>query len=192
MATPKVGGEVDAYCTKCRMTLAHTILAMLGAKIARVRCNTCGGDHAYRAEPGTVRAGGAKPRAATPRAEKVVITWEQRLAGKDPATAKTYSAKETFAVGDLVNHPTFGLGLVEAVRDDKADITFKAEAKTLVHGKGGGLAKPAFSPPKGKAHAPADKPTTDEELAAAVEPEAEAEPMSEEASREGAEDSSPQ
>ncbi|MFY0576846.1 hypothetical protein ACN28S_23190 [Cystobacter fuscus] len=54
MATQlKVGGEVDAFCTRCRLTLAHTILAMVGTKIARVRCNTCNGDHAFRSAPGT-------------------------------------------------------------------------------------------------------------------------------------------
>ena len=51
--THKVGGEVDAFCTRCRLTLAHTILAMVGTKLARVRCNTCNGDHAYRSAPGT-------------------------------------------------------------------------------------------------------------------------------------------
>src|SRR2546423_13487120 len=112
MAIAKVGGEVDAYCTKCRMTLAHAILAMVGTKIARVRCNTCGGDHAYRTEPGTVRVGG-KPRAPSARAVKVVISWEERLAGKDSGAAKKYSPQESFAVGDLVDHPTLGIGIVE-------------------------------------------------------------------------------
>ena len=32
--------------------LAHTILAMVGPKIVRVRCNTCGGDHAFRGAAG--------------------------------------------------------------------------------------------------------------------------------------------
>ena len=30
MATHRVGGEVDASCTRCKMELAHTILAMVG------------------------------------------------------------------------------------------------------------------------------------------------------------------
>ena len=66
-ATHKVGGEIDAFCTRCRMTLAHTIMAMMGAKVARVQCNTCRGEHAYRSEPGTSRkpAASRKPRAAS-------------------------------------------------------------------------------------------------------------------------------
>lgn len=45
---PRVGGEVDAACTKCKMLLGHTILAMVGSRIARVRCNTCQGEHNFR------------------------------------------------------------------------------------------------------------------------------------------------
>lgn len=168
MATQKVGGEVDALCTRCKLTLAHTILAMVGTKIARVRCNTCGGDHAYRGAPGatdrptsssgtTTRA----PRAtsSTPRAEKVVISFEEQLAGKDIANAPKYSPKDTYKVDQVLQHPTFGLGLVTAVRGDKVDIAFKADTKTLVHGRGGAPAeKPAFSPPAAKQSGPADKP----------------------------------
>jgi hypothetical protein len=166
--THKVGGEVDAFCTRCRLTLAHTILAMVGTKIARVRCNTCNGDHAYRSAPGTTDKPSASSRASsssTPKAsrataeEKMVISFEEQLAGKDLANAPRYSAKDTYKVDQVLQHPTFGLGLVTAVRGDKVDITFKSETKTLVHGRGGAPAdKPAFSPPSAKATGPADKP----------------------------------
>ena len=180
MATQhKVGGEVDAFCTRCRLTLAHTILAMVGTKIARVRCNTCNGDHAFRSAPGitdkpspSARASGGTsgtkaPRASRPTAEeKIIISFEEQLAGKDIANAPRYSPKDTYKPEQVIQHPTFGLGLVTAVRGDKVDITFKSETKTLVHGRGGAPAeKPAFSPPSAKATGPADKPqaeTTEE------------------------------
>ncbi|MBZ4422087.1 hypothetical protein [Myxococcus sp. RHSTA-1-4] len=170
MATHKVGGEVDALCTRCKLTLAHTILAMVGTKIARVRCNTCGGDHAYRAAPGvtdrpssssTTRTArtSSSGSSATPKAEKVIISFDEQLAGKDVASARQYSPKETFQVDEVIRHPTFGTGFVTAVRGDKVDITFRTDTKTLVHGRGGPPAeKPAFSPPTARATGPADKP----------------------------------
>jgi hypothetical protein len=176
----KVGGEVDAFCTRCRLTLAHTILAMVGTKIARVRCNTCNGDHAYRSAPGTTdkpspssraSSGGGTSSTRAPRArataeEKVIISFEEQLAGKDIANAPRYSPKDTYKVDQVIQHPTFGLGLVTAVRGNKVDITFKSETKTLVHATGGAPAeKPVFSPPGAKATGPADKPqaeTTEE------------------------------
>jgi hypothetical protein len=169
MATHKVGGEVDAQCTRCKLTLAHTILAMVGPKIARVRCNTCGGDHVYRAAPGvtdrpssssTARAARASSGAASPtKAEKIIISFEEQLAGKDVANAPKYSPKDTYQVDQVIQHPTFGTGFVTAVRGDKVDITFRTDTKTLVHGRGGPPAeRPAFSPPAARATGPADKP----------------------------------
>jgi len=167
MATHKVGGEVDALCTRCKMTLAHTILAMVGPKIARVRCNTCGGDHAYRPAPGSTdrpksSTRSSTPRASTPRAEKaekVVISFEEQLAGKDIANAPKYSPKDTYKVDQVIQHPTFGLGLVTVVRGDKVEVAFKSETKTLVHGRGGAPAeRPSFQPPIRGASGPADKP----------------------------------
>lgn len=166
MATHKVGGEVDALCTRCKMTLAHTILAMVGTKIARVRCNTCGGDHAYRAAPGATdrptasRSAASRASSKAEKADKVLISFEEQLAGKDVANAPKYSPKDAYKVDQVIQHPTFGLGLVTVVRGDKVDVAFKAETKTLVHGRGGAPAeRPAFQPPANRgATGPADKP----------------------------------
>jgi hypothetical protein len=168
MATHKVGGEVDSFCTRCKMLLGHTILAMVGTKIARVRCNTCGGDHVHRGAPGTTdkptaaaraKAAGTSRATKASAADKVVISFEEQLSGKDIANAPRYSPKDTYKVDQVVQHPTFGLGLVTGVRGDKVDIAFKSEAKTLVHGRGGSTSdRPAFSPPNAKHTGPADKP----------------------------------
>ena len=158
MATAhKTGGEVDAFCSKCNLNLAHTILAMVGSKIARVKCNTCQSDHVYRGIQTAMQANSfTKPRKSSKlsAADKVVIGWQERLEGKDQAKARTYSPKDTYATDDLVNHPTFGLGIVAEVRPDKVTIHFKADEKTLVHGRqGGGANKPSFASLHGGASA---------------------------------------
>jgi hypothetical protein len=135
----RVGGDVDDFCNKCDLNLAHTILAMVGVKVERVRCNTCGSQHNFRGTQPLVKPtsfGAKKP--ATPRAPRqpdVVIGWDEQLKGKDIARARKYSPRETFQLDDVVDHPTFGLGFVTAVRGDKVDVAFKAFEKTLVHGK---------------------------------------------------------
>ena len=70
-------------------------------------------------------------RAAKPS----VTSWESLLAGKDMAAARKYSAKEKYAAEELIQHPIFGIGLVQEVRGDKIQVAFKADVKTLVHGK---------------------------------------------------------
>lgn len=137
----RVGGEVDAHCNKCEMNLAHTIIAMVGSAIKRVQCNTCSSQHMFRGQQPLEKAASlaapkkaSKPR--TPKSEAVVIGFDEQLKGKDLTRAKKYSIKETFKLDDVVDHPTFGFGIVTAVRTDKVDITFKSDVKTLVHGKG--------------------------------------------------------
>jgi hypothetical protein len=142
---PRVGGEVDAFCTRCELLLAHTILAMVGPKIARVRCNTCMGEHAYRGK--AVPKSASKPRAArATAADKVVIAFEDRLKGHDLTKARKYSTKESFALEEVMEHPTFGFGIVTAVRGDKIDVAFKAFEKTLLCKRPDGqAARPTFA-----------------------------------------------
>ena len=159
MAAHTVGGEVDAFCTRCKLQLAHTILAMVGSKIARVRCNTCGGDHAFRSTPARTRAP-SQPRASH---ERVIISFEQQLAGKDVSTAARYSPKSAYQVEQLIDHPTFGLGIIMAVREDKIDVVFKAAEKTLVHRRADAAPRPAFHPPIPPLAEPAESATDAED-----------------------------
>src|SRR5260370_39634529 len=48
MAIHKVAGEDDAFCTRCKLSLAHIIVAMIRSKSARAPCNTFGGGLAAR------------------------------------------------------------------------------------------------------------------------------------------------
>jgi hypothetical protein len=131
----RVGGDIDAFCTRCKMELGHTILAMVGHKPVRVRCNTCGGEHNYRGTTAPARKGSWTP-ASERTGRPTVTSWEALLREKDLSRARRYSTQERFAADDLLEHPVFGIGLVQEVRGDKISVAFKAEVKTLVHGKG--------------------------------------------------------
>ncbi len=52
-----VGGDVNAWCSKCKMELAHTIIAMVDELPKKVQCNTCSGKHNYRLKPVVKSAG---------------------------------------------------------------------------------------------------------------------------------------
>jgi len=148
MTTPnatRVGGEIDAACGKCEMNLAHTIIAMVGPKVVKVRCNTCSNEHTYRGQQPLVklqsfaaprRSSSSSSSSSSPRrAAAVLISWDEQFKGKDLSRARKYSPRETFVVDDVVDHPTFGLGLVRAVRDGKVEVAFKQEEKILVHAR---------------------------------------------------------
>jgi hypothetical protein len=143
MAKPVVGKDVDSWCTRCKLMLAHTVEAMVGERITRVHCNTCRAAHAFRPTPpgkGTgaraaaARASGAKAREAKASPES---QYETLLRGKDPAKARAYAPSERFAAADLIRHPTFGLGFVLLVKEsNKIEVAFADGPKVLAHGRG--------------------------------------------------------
>jgi hypothetical protein len=132
ITVPRAGGEVDAFCSRCKLKLAHTILAMVGARVARVHCNTCQSEHAYRA---TAKAA-AKKRAEKSgsrggRPEARLLDLDELLKGKDSAHPHRYSTGELFARGEVVEHPIFGTGVVVEIRGDRFDVLFRGGIKTL-------------------------------------------------------------
>ncbi len=123
----RVGGDVDAFCTRCNLLLGHTVIAMVGPNPVKVQCNTCHTVHAFR--------GGPAPRPARERPRPV--GFDQLLAARDVAAARRYSPRETYAEGQVLDHPQFGRGFVSALRDGgKLEVIFRAGPKTLVHGRG--------------------------------------------------------
>ena len=57
-------------------------------------------------------------------------------AGRDMSAARRYSPKEKFAPGDVVNHPSFGVGVAVVLKDaTKIEVIFPEGSKVLVHGR---------------------------------------------------------
>jgi len=145
----RAGGEVDAYCTKCRLVLNHRIIAMVGTTPRKVECSTCNSHHLFRARPPgekgapvekAGRAGIKEPR--TPRvtsatkaralSESREKSWEQAVLGKAVKDFTRYSVKSTFREGELVHHTKFGDGVVTRIVDAaKIEIAFKDETRML-------------------------------------------------------------
>lgn len=139
-----VGKEAIAYCTSCKMDLNHVIVAMKGDRIAKVQCFTCKKEHVYRVPKG-VNEPQAKPK--TKRASKkdagseevtstsIEAEWEKLMAAHKEAPFKPYSTKGLFILGDKLNHPTFGEGIVgKLIYPNKLEVIFRNEIKVLIYG----------------------------------------------------------
>jgi hypothetical protein len=124
----KVGGDVDAFCTRCGLLLGHTVIAMVGPRPVKVQCNTCRTVHAFRGGP---------PASRPARERPPTVGFDQLLATRDASAARRYSPRERYAEGQVLDHPQFGRGFVSALRDGgKLEVTFRGGVKTLVHGRG--------------------------------------------------------
>ncbi len=52
------------------------------------------------------------------------------------AAVRTYGVSQTFAVGELIEHPTFGRGTVQVVTVKNVEVAFADGSHTLVHARG--------------------------------------------------------
>jgi hypothetical protein len=132
---PAVGKDVDSWCTRCKLVLAHTVEAVANGRITRVHCNTCGGQHVYRARPPGSGTGARRTRSDGPAA-KPVRDYASLMKGRDPASARAYGLTERFKDGELIRHSTFGLGVITSLKDaNKIEVSFPDGSKTLIHRK---------------------------------------------------------
>lgn len=135
MASLGVGKEVISHCNKCKLALAHIIVTMkTPTTVGKVECKTCKGVHAFKDPNATKKKATRTRRASTPKVP-VSELWEQAV-DKAKSPSQKYSPRSKFVLGDLIDHPKFGQGVIEKLIDnDKIEVIFKSDIKTLVHNK---------------------------------------------------------
>lgn len=127
--TPSAGGPIEARCTKCRKITNHTIVAVTEKGPAKVQCNTCSGEHKYR--PSTPVKKAPVRRTVDPKIAEQK-EWEDLRPGMNSEQAKDYSMTAAFKSGSLMNHPVFGLGLVQRLAGPrKIEVLFEDGKKTM-------------------------------------------------------------
>ena len=134
------GHDIDTYCSRCKLDLAHVIIAAAGGQPVRVLCKTCNSEHAFRKKRRTT---GVTNRTATKRATTSVAkldgalsseAYTQLFSGRDLSRSRRYTIRESFVVDDIVDHKKFGIGLVtKLLGDQKIEVTFREGIKVLIH-----------------------------------------------------------
>jgi hypothetical protein len=128
-----VGKTIVAWCTKCKMELAHVVLYEVAGQVSGVKCKTCKSEHRYRGpKPEKQRPSVAAVNLRRLSVAQTVVSdsrtrWMMKnhdLQGDRPI--RTYDMRERYGTGDVINHPSFGLGFVEGiVTDHRMNVLFK-------------------------------------------------------------------
>lgn len=129
----RVGSDIGGICGRCG-DVWHVVVAVVDGRIAKVECKQCGARHRHRPADDEPRRGAARQASRTRkpgRASKPVVD-------ADPSRPRRpFRATDTYAVGDRIVHPSFGEGVVQALRGPtKVEVLFEAGPKVLVHGRG--------------------------------------------------------
>jgi hypothetical protein len=138
-----VASETIAYCTSCKMDLNSVIVAMKGDRIAKVQCFTCKKEHTYKAPKGidtpptaakAKRASKKKEADAEATSHSIEAEWEKLMASHRDTPTKGYTTKGAFLLGDKINHPTFGEGIVgKLIYPNKIEVIFRTDLKVLIY-----------------------------------------------------------
>ncbi len=145
----RVGGEIDAVCTRCRLVTNHRIVAMVDGMVKRVICLTCDSQHNYHQPPGTKRPAESQVRRVSKDLKKTSApaaggarVFAQWLRSREALNAaeevpQPYSIKGIYEAGQAVAHPKFGLGFVQKIiPPSKMEVMFETEIKTLAMNAG--------------------------------------------------------
>ena len=119
------------------------MVAKVGESIVKVQCKQCGGYHRFKSPHG---APAEKKLPATnrppkePRASRdPVERFEKPAVSADLSKPqRTYRASEKFEVGERIDHPSFGQGVVEISEPGKITVFFASGRRVLVQAKDGG------------------------------------------------------
>src|SRR5262245_11265327 len=151
-----VGADVEALCSKCG-DVWHVVVAKVGQQIVKVQCKQCSGYHRYKsphnAPPEKKLPAAIRPpredqpaKSAKAPAKAPVERFEKPAVAADLSKpTRQYRASEQFEVGERVDHPSFGQGVIEIAEPGKITVFFVSGRRVLVHAKagpGGGLARP--------------------------------------------------
>lgn len=142
---PLIGGNIDAYCLKCKLMLTHIIVSKVGATVSKVKCKTCGAEHKYRlAKPtaqkttaskslGLKETAAKRTAAAKIKNNDAPLQWDIKNRALDRSVPiKDYSIHNKYSIKDVVNHSKFGLGFVERIVTDKSmDVLFRDSVKLM-------------------------------------------------------------
>ena len=144
MAELSVGKEVLSHCSKCKLILAHIIVTMKDTKTPdKVQCKTCKATHAFK-DPGASKSKtsvdkvikSAKAKSSGRKSTETVGELWTKAISKSATGPKSYTIKGSFTMGDVIDHPTFGQGVVEKLIDDnKIEVLFQDDYRTLMHKK---------------------------------------------------------
>jgi hypothetical protein len=131
--TPPIPAELaPGACSTCEQIVARFAGAGIRPLRVAIKCRRCGAVHRHHASP-TSPPPKAKRSAKAAAALAHEVTYERLLAVTAGRKSRPYSVSGIFRPNDVIEHPTFGVGVVtHLIAGDKIQVVFKNGDKLLV------------------------------------------------------------
>ena len=129
---PPVAKNFYHPCSKCDADRYHRVLAHTSMTEAKLECEVCGSKKKYKLGKAV-----ATTKKKTTRRKKSAATheqaWQELKDKYSDLPPEVYSVKGSFQTDSLIDHPTFGIGVVTESHTRKIEVCFQEGMKTLMH-----------------------------------------------------------
>ena len=130
-----VAKDIITVCSRCKLELDHIVVRHNKEGIVdRVKCHTCGFEHKYKTAA-KKKAKAATKRKSSTRKKSPEKEYEALMAKKMDVDPVPYSMKASFTEDDIIDHKTFGKGIVTETSFERIEVLFKDGFKTLAADK---------------------------------------------------------
>ena len=130
-----VAQDVITMCTRCKMELKHVVVAQdMEGFVKTVKCYTCGSEHRYRRAKKTTAANRTVRKTAVKRAD-TGRDFQARLERLSDRMPVPYLMSESYNIDDVIEHATFGKGVVTNVSFQKMEVLFADGSRVLAMDK---------------------------------------------------------
>ncbi|KAF0249897.1 MAG: hypothetical protein FD167_708, partial [bacterium] len=109
----RIGEEIEAPCGRCRMDRIHRIVAQdPDGTVKKIICGMCNSYRSYR-----------QPKAQSEGTPK--LTKQRSSSSRSTSStiedfglpSRSYNMRENYSVGEVLAHPTFGVGKILSIKD---------------------------------------------------------------------------
>ena len=129
-----VAKDIITACSRCKLELNHIVVRHNAEGIVdRVKCHTCGFEHKYKAIK--KKAETTKKRKSPVRKKSPEKDYEALMEKNIDIVPVQYSMKASFSEGEIIDHKTFGKGIVMELSYERIEVLFQAGQKTLAADK---------------------------------------------------------
>ena len=131
---PAVAKNFYYPCSKCDAERYHRVLTHLSETEAKLECEVCGSKKKYKI--GNEMAAKKKTtKKKTTRKKKNTHedTWNELKEKYSDLPPEVYSVRGSFRADTVIDHPTFGIGVVTESHTRKIEVCFEESMKTLMH-----------------------------------------------------------
>ena len=139
---PAVAKSIFVFCKKCDADRYHVVLAHTSATSAKIKCEICGSQKAYSLPKAQTRTGKPLTGAAAKKREQTMNSRKSShrneydmLMSNEKAETASYNMKAKFEKNTKLQHPKFGMGFIKEALNDKIEVVFEDEVRTLIHNR---------------------------------------------------------